>query len=406
VATGTVLIDKLLTTVIQLKASDLHITVGQPPVIRHHGRMRRLDTKVLDNDDTTALMKSITPDRCQQELQEIGGADFAIEFTDGVRFRVAIFKQRGSIGMVLRRIPSTFLTFEQIGMPDAVKRLITRPRGLLLVTGPTGSGKTTSLASMMNFLNDNYDRHMITLEDPIEYYHKHKKCTVNQREIGVDVPDFKEGIRRALRMDPDIILVGEMRDLATIHAAIEAAETGHVVFATLHTSGAASTINRIIDVFPKEQQDQVRTQLSTALIGVLSQALLPRKPEGLVAAYEMMVVTPAIQNLIRENKVYRIDSSIQTGRKHGMFLLDESLFKLWKEGLSEKEEVLLRASKPQELAAKIAQAERGVFDEDEYDEDDDEYEDDDENEDEDEEGDDDDEDDRQRRQGIRRRPDL
>jgi twitching motility protein PilT len=387
----------LLATVIQLKASDLHITVGQPPVIRHHGRLRRLDTKTLENDDTTALMKSITPDRCQQELQEIGGADFAIEFTDGIRFRVAIFKQRGSIGMVLRRIPNQFLTFEQIGMPDAVKRLITRPRGLLLVTGPTGSGKTTSLASMMNFINDNYDRHMITLEDPIEYYHRHKKSTINQREIGVDVPDFKEGIRRALRMDPDVILVGEMRDLATIHAAIEAAETGHVVFATLHTSGAASTINRIIDVFPKEQQDQVRTQLSTALIGVLSQALLPKKPEGLVAAYEMMVVTPAIQNLIRENKVYRIDSSIQTGRKHGMFLLDESLFKLWKDGLCEKEETLLRASKPQELAAKIAQAERGIFDEDEYDEDeyDDEYDED--EEDEDEEDEDDDEEDRPRR---------
>ena len=246
-----VLIDKLLATVIQLKASDLHITVGQPPVIRHHGRMRRLDTKSLDSDDTTALMKSITPDRCQQELQEKGGTDFAIEFTDGYRFRVAVFKQRGNIGMVLRRIPSEFLTFEQIGMPEAIKRLITRPRGLLLVTGPTGSGKTTSLASMINFINENYDQHIITLEDPIEYYHKHKKCTVNQREIGVDVPDFKEGIRRALRMDPDIILVGEMRDLETIHAAIEAAETGHVVFGTLHTNGASSTINRIIDVFPQ-----------------------------------------------------------------------------------------------------------------------------------------------------------
>ncbi len=378
-ATSSVLIDKLLATVIQLKASDLHITVGQPPVIRHHGRMRRLDTKTLDNDDCTALMKSITPDRCQQELQEKGGCDFAIEFTDGCRFRTAVFKQRGFIGMVMRRIPSQFLTFEQLDMPDAIKRLITRPRGLLLVTGPTGSGKTTSLASMLNFINDNYDRHIITMEDPIEYFHKHKKCTVNQREIGVDVPDFPEAIRRALRMDPDIMLVGEMRDLATIHAAIEAAETGHVVFGTLHTSGAASTINRIVDVFPKEQQEQVRTQLSTALIGVLSQALLPRKPEGLVAAYEMMVVTPAIQNLIRENKVYRIDSSIQTGRKHGMFLLDESLFKLWKNQQCDKEEVLLRASKPQELAAKIAQAERGVFeDEEEFDEDeDDDYEDDD-----------------------------
>src|SRR3954449_8394570 len=326
-----------------MKASDLHITVGQPPVIRHHGRMRRLDTKSLEQDDTTSLMKSITPDRCQQELQEKGGSDFAIEFTDGFRFRVAIFKQRGCIGMVLRRIPSQFLTFEQIGMPTAIPRLITRPRGLLLVTGPTGSGKTTSLASMMNFINENYDRHMITLEDPIEYYHKHKKCTINQREIGVDCPSFKEGIRRALRMDPDIILVGEMRDLETIHAAIEAAETGHIVFATLHTSGASSTINRIVDVFPKDQQDQIRTQLSTALIGVLSQGLLPRKPDGLVAAYEMMVVTPAIRNLIRENKTYRIDSSIQTGRKHGMFLLDESLFRLWKNDLVEKEEVLLKS---------------------------------------------------------------
>ena len=392
---GNVLMEKLLSTVIAQKASDLHITVGQSAVIRHHGRMQKLVTKVLDADDTTALMKSITPDRCQQELQEKGGADFAIEYKDGVRFRVAIFKQRGSIGMVLRRIPSEFLSFEQIGMPEAIRRLITRPRGLLLVTGPTGSGKTTSLASMMDFLNKNYDRHMITLEDPIEYFHQHKKCTVNQREIGVDVPDFKEGIRRALRMDPDIILVGEMRDLETIHAAIEAAETGHVVFGTLHTSSASSTVNRIIDVFPQEQQDQIRTQLSTALIGVLSQTLLPKKGEGLVAAYEMMVVTPAIQNLIRENKTYRIDSSIQTGRKHGMFLLDEALFRLWKDGLVEKEETLMRAAKPQELAYKISQAERGLLsDLDEEDEDEDEDEDDDEDDDDD---DEDDEDDRPQR---------
>jgi twitching motility protein PilT len=360
-----VLIDKLLATVIQLKASDLHISVGQPPVIRHHSRLRRLDTKVLDADDTTALMKSITPDRCQQELQERGGADFAIEFTDGVRFRVAVFKQRGSLAMVLRRIPNQFLTFEQLGLPDTIKRLITRQRGLLLVTGPTGSGKTTTLASMINFLNMNYDRHIITLEDPIEYFHKHLRSTVNQREIGVDVTDFKEGIRRGLRMDPDIMLVGEMRDLDTIHAAIEAAETGHVVFATLHTSSASATVNRIIDVFPQEQQEQIRTQLSTALIGVISQALMPRKPEGLIAAFEMMVVTPAIANLIRENKTYRIDSSIQTGRKHGMFLLDEHLFRLWKEGKVDKEEVLLKAQKPTDLATKMAQAERGIYEEDE-----------------------------------------
>jgi twitching motility protein PilT len=378
--------EKLLATVIQLKASDLHISVGQPPVVRHQGRLKKLDLGglILDNDDTTGLMKSITPDRCQQELQEKGGADFAIEFTDGVRFRCAIFKQKGTIGMVLRRIPNQFLSFEQIGMPDAIRSLIVQPRGLLLVTGPTGSGKTTSLASMVNFINQNYDRHIITMEDPIEYYHKHNKATVNQREIGVDVPSFPEAIKRGLRMDPDIMMVGEMRDLETIHAAIEAAETGHIVFATLHTSGAASTINRIVDVFPKDQQDQIRTQLSTALIGVLSQGLLPRKPDGLVAAYEMMVVTPAIRNLIRENKTYRIDSSIQTGRKHGMFLLDESLYRLWKDGVCEKEEILLRSPKPAELAARIAAAERGLeedeelADDEEFEEEDDEDEDDDE----------------------------
>jgi twitching motility protein PilT len=396
------LIDKLLSTVIELKASDLHITVGQPPVLRHHGRMRRLNTKVLDPDDTTQLMKSITPERCQQEIQEKGGSDFAIAF-GSCRFRVAVFKQRGNLGLVLRRIPSQFLTFEQIGMPEAIRRLIVRPRGLLLVTGPTGSGKTTSLASMINFLNENYDRHIITMEDPIEYYHEHKKSTVNQREIGVDVPDFPEALRRALRMDPDIILVGEMRDLATIHAAIEAAETGHVVFGTLHTSGASSTINRIIDVFPKEQQDQIRTQLSTALIGVLSQALLPRKPEGLVSAYEMMVVTPAIQNLIRENKVYRIDSTIQTGKKEGMFLLDEYMFKLWRDGLVDKEEVLMKSNKPAELAAKIAQAERGIYEDDhEAAEADDEDEDEDEEEEERMMDDEDDEDERPQRRRVKR----
>lgn len=376
--------EKLLNTMIQVKAADLFITVGSKPAIKKGGHYRLLETKVLDPDDTVALMKSIAPDRCQQELQQVGGADFAIEYTGGVRFRVAVFRQRGTIGIVMRRIPSEFLSFEQIRMPEAIKRLLTRPRGLMLVTGPTGSGKTTSLASMINFINSNYDKHIITLEDPIEYYHKHNKSLVNQREIGVDVPDFKEGIRRALRMAPDIILVGEMRDLETIHAAIEAAETGHIVFGTLHTSSASSTVNRIIDVFPKDQQDQVRTQLSVALIGVLSQTLLPKKPEGVVAAYEMMIVTPAIANLIRENKTYRIDSSIQTGAKDGMFLLDDNLFKLWREGLCEKEEVLVKAQKPLELADRIRMAEEGALDEDEdemEDDDDDDDDDDDEEED-------------------------
>jgi twitching motility protein PilT len=399
VAVAEVLIEKLLETAIRVGANDLHITVGQKPILRHQGRLRPLDTKVLTADDTVGLMKSITPDRCQQEIQERGGSDFAIEFRDGVRFRVAVFRQRGNLGIVMRRIPSKFLTFEEMGMPEAIKRLIIRPRGLLLVTGPTGSGKTTSLASMINFLNDNYDRHIITLEDPIEYYHTHKKSILNQREIGSDIPSFSEGIRRALRMDPDVILVGEMRDLETIHAAIEAAETGHIVFGTLHTNSASATINRIIDVFPQEQQDQIRTQLASALIGVLSQTLLPKKPSGVTAAYEIMVVTPAIANLIRENKIYRIDSSIQTGGKEGMFLMDETLFRLWRNGTVEKEEALLKAQKPGELAARIAQAERGELDDDE------EIDDDEDEDDEDEDDDDDEEDNRGRFRRKGRRDD-
>ncbi len=234
--------------------------------------------------------------------------------------------------MVLRQIPNKLLTMEQLGLPKACEELIMRPRGLFLVTGPTGSGKSTSLASMINYLNETVDHHIITIEDPIEFYHYNKKSTVNQREIGVDVPSFSEAIRRALRQDPDVILVGEMRDLETIEAAITAAETGHVVFGTLHTTSAQGTVNRIIDVFPTSQQDQIRTQLSTSIIGVLSQALMPKIGGGRVAAYEMLVVTPAIGNLIRENKTFRITSAIQTGAKYGMILLDDSLFKLWREG--------------------------------------------------------------------------
>jgi twitching motility protein PilT len=356
-------IDKLLQTVVNQKASDLHIASGQPPVLRMGGRMVRLETKVLEAEDCVSLMKSITPERNQQELQERGGTDFGFAFGEQARFRVAVFKQRGHIGLVLRRIPNEFLTFEQLGLPPVVKDLIMRPRGLFLVTGPTGSGKTTSLASMINYLNDTVDHHIITMEDPIEYYHKHKRCTINQREIGVDVPTFPEALRRALRMDPDVILVGEMRDLDTIQAAITSAETGHVVFGTLHTSGAEGTVNRIIDVFPTNQQEQIRTQLSTAIIGILSQALLPRKPKGLVAAYEMLVVTPAIANLIRENKSYRIPSSIQTGKKYGMQLLDDALFNLWKNGLCEERDIIFRSNNPGELKTKLARAKQGIFDE-------------------------------------------
>ncbi|QDT15349.1 type IV pilus twitching motility protein PilT [Alienimonas californiensis] len=362
-------IDKLLETVVKEKVSDLHITVGQPPVIRAGGRMRRLETKTLDADDTNSLMKSITPERNQQELQEVGGTDFGFAYGDKARFRVSVFKQKGTIAMVLRRIPNEFLTMEQIGLPPVVKDLITRPRGLFLVTGPTGSGKTTSLASMMNWINETHAHHMITLEDPIEYYHEHKKSTVNQREIGVDVPSFPEALRRALRQDPDIILVGEMRDLETISSAITAAETGHVVFGTLHTTGAQGTVDRIIDVFPTNQQEQIRTQLSVGILGVLSQALLPRKPSGMVAAYELLVVTPAIANLIREGKTFRINSSIQTGRKYGMQLLDDHLFSLWKNNIVEEEDVLYKANQPGELKVRIEKAKRGLYEDEEGDDD-------------------------------------
>ena len=362
---ATLQIDKMLETVVRERASDLHITTGQPPVLRMGGHMVRLETKTLTPEDTVGLMKSICPERNQQELQEVGGTDFGFAFGDKARFRVAVFKQRGHIGMVLRRIPNEFLSFEQLGLPMVIRDLIMRPRGLFLVTGPTGSGKTTSLASMINYLNDTTDHHIITLEDPIEYYHQHKKSTINQREIGVDVPDFPEALRRALRMDPDVILVGEMRDLATISSAITAAETGHVVFGTLHTTGAQGTVDRIIDVFPTNQQEQIRTQLSVAIIGILSQALLSRKPKGVVAAYELLVVTPAIANLIREAKTYRINSSIQTGRKFGMQLLDDALFSLWKNNICEEDTVVIRSNQPGELKARIARAKKGLLDEEE-----------------------------------------
>jgi twitching motility protein PilT len=358
---GTILIDKLLHTVVKRKASDLHIAVGQPPVLRLDGIMKRLETKVLEPEDTVSLMKSITPERSQKELQEKGGSDFGFAFGDLARFRVSIFKQKGFVGMVLRQIPNKMLNFNDLGTPAALKDLCHRPRGLMLVTGPTGSGKTTTLAAAIDYLNDTVPHHIITIEDPIEFYHSHKKCTVNQREVGVDVPSFAEAIRRALRQDPDIILVGEMRDLETIEAAITAAETGHIVFGTLHTTGAAKTVDRIIDVFPTNQQEQIRTQLSTSIIGILSQALLPRIGGGRVAAYEMLVVSPAIANLIRENKTFRITSAIQTGQKQGMQLLDDNMFKLWKNGVVDKKEVLVRANNQEDLAARIAKAERGIF---------------------------------------------
>ena len=313
---STVEMSDLLQLTVDEGASDLHLRVNVPPVLRIHGALNPLDAPPLTQDDTERLMKSITSPEHQQAVREHGGTDFGFSFGEQARFRVSVFRERGNIGVVLRQIPAKLLTLQEIGLPDQVRELLFRPRGLVLVTGPTGSGKTTTLASMLNIINEQRDCHIVTVEDPIEYYHQHKKSIVTQREIGVDVPTFAEAIRRALRQDPDVILVGEMRDLDTMQAAITAAETGHLVFATLHTTGAATTVDRIVDAYPTDQQEQVRTQLSVGLVSVISQVLMPRadKP-GRVAAFEVMITTPAIQALIRDNKTFRITSEIQTGAK-------------------------------------------------------------------------------------------
>ncbi len=350
---ATVNMDRLLQACVSQGASDIHLVVGRSPVLRIDGRLRPLETKVLEPDDTAALMKSITPERNQQELQEEGGTDYGFAFGDEGRFRVSVFRQKGNITLVLRLIPSKIMTFEEIGLPKICAALCRRPRGLFLVTGPTGCGKTTTLACMVNYINENFDRHIITVEEPIEYYHSHKKSIINQREVGVDVPSFGEALRRVLRMDPDVILVGELRDLETIESAVRAAETGHLVFSTVHTTSAAGTITRIIDVFPVSQQEQIRIQLSGNLMAVLSQALCPLATgKGRIAAYEFMVVTPAIANLIRENKTYRIDSSIQTGKKLGMQLLDEHLWQLYDTGRISLEEMLDKSRQPGDLQDK------------------------------------------------------
>lgn len=351
---STMQIDRLLDTVIKLGASDLHLTVGRKPTLRLSGGLKNLDTKVLESDDMVTLMKAITPERSQTELQEVGTCDFGFAYGTAARFRVSVFRQRGDLAIVCRLIPNELLTFEQIGLPDVVLDLIRRPRGLFLVTGPTGSGKTTSLATMLDYINANLERHIITMEDPIEYYHYHKRSIVNQREVGVDTPDFAEALRRALRQDPDVILVGEMRDLETIESAIRAAETGHLVFATLHTTGAAKTIDRVVDAFPVTQQNQIRVQLSTSLICVLSQVLLPRiDRKGRIAAYEFLVITPAVANLIRENKSFRIDSAIQTGKKFGMQLLDEHMWGMYTKGIISAEEMVDKAKNPQDLTDRV-----------------------------------------------------
>jgi len=349
----------LLQLVVSEGASDLHARVGVPPVIRLHGILHRVEGPPLNPEDTEELMRSITSEDHIQAVRERGGADFGFAFGELARFRVSVFKEKGNFGMVLRQIPSKLLTLEQIGIPMSVKELLYKPRGLCLVTGPTGSGKTTTLASMINIINElRDDAHIITIEDPIEYYHKHKKAVVTQREINVDVPNFAEALRRALRQDPDVILVGEMRDLETIDAAITAAETGHLVFGTLHTTGAAKTIDRIVNAFPTNQQEQIRIQLSTVLQAVISQLLIPRvdKP-GRVAIFEIMINTPSVAALIRDNKTFRINSDIQTGAKYGMVTLDSFLMDKYQSGMISKEEVITKAQDPVTMQTKLQEYE-------------------------------------------------
>ena len=329
---------------IEKYASDIHITVGMPPVMRVSGELVTFEDIILNPEDTKDLINQALSNTQWNELEEKGEVDTSFSSPGVGRFRINAYKQRGSYGMALRIIPLEIPTIEDLGLPNIVKDLSNLPRGLILVTGPTGSGKSTTLASMINLINQEKKCHILTLEDPIEYLHKHNKSIVNQREIGSDSRSFSNGLRAALRQDPDVILVGEMRDLETISIALTAAETGHLVLSTLHTIGAAKTIDRIIDVFPPHQQQQVRVQFSSVIQSIISQQLLPKaNGEGRVAAFEIMVANPAIRNLIREEKVHQIDTAIQTGAKFGMQSMDSSLLELYIKGMITKETALMQA---------------------------------------------------------------
>ncbi len=353
--------EKLLAAAVKREVEDIILTVGRPPVFRIMGELESLPTKVLTPEDTVALMKSITPEHRQQELQEMGSTDFGFAFEGKARFRVAAFRQQGNICVVLRLIPWRIRTFQELGLDARIQELLHRPRGLILVTGPTGSGKTTTLATMIDYINSNRKVHIITIEDPIEYRHPHKKAVVSQRELGSDVPNFSEALRRALREAPDVILVGEMRDLESTRLAIAAGETGHLVLSTVHTNSAQETVERIIDQFPAQQQQQIRTQLASTLIAVLSQTLVPRANRaGLVAAFEILLVNSAVRNLIRENKTFRIDSTIQTSRDKGMKLLDDSLLELYSKGLIDRVEVVTRCRYIGEVTERLQELEAPV----------------------------------------------
>ncbi len=331
-------------------ASDVHITVGIPPTFRINGELIHQGEKKLTNMDTEDLVRQVMSDKLFSELLENGEVDFSYSSPGMGRYRVNAYTQRGSFGMALRIIPLEIPTYKQLGLPSVLSELTKLPRGLILVTGPTGSGKSTTLATMIDQINREKKCHILTLEDPIEYLHRHHKSIVNQREIGSDSKSFQKALRGALRQDPDVILVGEMRDLETISIAITAAETGHLVLSTLHTLGAAKTIDRIIDVFPPHQQQQVRVQLSSVIQSVISQQLLTKADgKGRVAALEVMVATPAIRNLIREDKIHQIDTVIQTGAKFKMQTMDASLMTLYHKGLISKETAMSQSINKEEM---------------------------------------------------------
>jgi len=326
-------ITELLAFSVKNGASDLHLSAGMPPMIRVDGEVRRINLPALEHKEVHRLVYDIMNDKQRRDFEEQLETDFSFEVPGVARFRVNAFNQNRGAGAVFRTIPSKVLTMEDLGLGQIFKDLCDLPRGLILVTGPTGSGKSTTLASMIDFINDNRYDHILTVEDPIEFVHQSKKCLINQREVHRDTHGFNEALRSALREDPDIILVGEMRDLETIRLALTAAETGHLVFGTLHTTSAAKTIDRVIDVFPAEEKDMVRAMLSESLQAVISQTLLKKNGGGRVAAHEIMIGIPAIRNLIRENKVAQMYSSIQTGANYGMTTLDQSLKALVAKGV-------------------------------------------------------------------------
>ena len=319
-------------------ASDLHLSSGLPPMIRVDGDIRRVNVPALEHSDVHDMVYDIMNDKQRKDFEEFLETDFSFEVPGLARFRVNAFNQNRGAAAVFRTIPSKVLTLEELGAPDIFKQLCDYKRGLILVTGPTGSGKSTTLAAMVDYINDNIYEHILTVEDPIEFVHESKKCLVNQREVHRDTLGFNEALRSALREDPDIILVGELRDLETIRLALTAAETGHLVFGTLHTSSAAKTIDRIIDVFPAAEKDMVRSMLSESLKAVISQTLLKKNGGGRIAAHEIMIGTPAIRNLIREGKIAQMYSAIQTGQGIGMQTLDQNLLQLLQKGLIAKSE--------------------------------------------------------------------